>query len=458
MVDFLREAAGVVPSKRQLMWYDTAFYAFIHFGMNTFTDREWGDGTEPESLFAPARLDCRQWASALRDAGIRGMILTAKHHDGFCLWPSRFTEHSVKNAACRRDVVGEAAAACREAGLRFGIYLSPWDRNCACYGTPAYNDFYCAQLEELLTGYGELFCVWFDGACGEGPDGKKQEYDFPRYVQLVRKYQPDAVIFYDKGPDVRWCGNEAGNCRVSEWAVVPSELCALAPVQTGPGPLAGEGGLTGLYNTDRFVGGMSSILYSQGLSFVPSEVDTSIRPGWFWHSQEEPRPLRTLFEIYLGSVGGNACLNLNIPPDRDGLLDARDVARLMELRRLLDQEFGNPLEATVERQKDSYPTQPAYLVTLAHPVSRVKYVELQEEIEKGQRIETFRIEAVFHEGKNYPLYQGTTVGNRRICVLADPFAEQNRLLDSSGDQTDRLLVRVTAARGEVSLKQIRIYG
>lgn len=245
---------------------------------------------------------------------------------------------------------------------------------------------------------------------------------------------------------------------MSEWAVVPSELCPLAPVQTGPGPLAGEGDLAYLYNTDRFVGSVSNILYSKGLSFVPSEVDTSIRPGWFWHSQEEPRPLRTLFEIYLGAVGGNACLNLNIPPNRDGLLDERDVARLMELRHLLDQEFGNPLDATVKQQEGGYPTQPAYLITLEYPVSRVKYVELQEDIEKGQRIETFRIEAVFHEGNNYPLYQGTTVGNRRICALADPFAEQNRLLDSSGDRIDRLLVKVTAARGRVSLKQIKVYG
>lgn len=457
MVDFLREAAGVVPSARQRMWYDTAFYAFIHFGINTFTDREWGDGTEPESLFCPERLNCGQWAETLRAAGMKGMILTAKHHDGFCLWPSAYTEHSVKNAPCSRDVVGEAAQACREAGLRFGVYLSPWDRNCDLYGTPAYNDYYCNQLQELLTGYGELFCVWFDGACGEGPGGRKQEYDFSRYIALVRKYQPNAVIFYDEGPDVRWCGNEAGNCRVSEWAVVPSELCPLAPVQTGPGPLAGEGDLTYLYNTDRFVGSMSSILYSRGLSFVPSEVDTSIRPGWFWHSQEEPRSLRTLFEIYLGAVGGNACLNLNIPPNQDGLIDDRDVARLMELRRLLDQKFAHPVDAVVELQKDGYPTQPEYLVTLAHPVSKVKYVEILEDLERGQRIETFRIEAVADGGRNYPLYQGTTVGNRRICVMTDPFAEQNRLLDGGGDKLDRLLVKITAARGEVSLKQIRVY-
>ncbi len=457
MVEFLKEAAGVVPSERQLAWFDIGFYAFIHFGVNTFTDREWGDGTEPESIFNPEKLDCRQWAETVKAAGMKGMVLTAKHHDGFCLWPSKYTEHSVKNSPCKRDVVGEAALACREAGLKFGVYLSPWDRNSQYYGTPEYNDYYCNQLEELLTGYGELFCIWFDGACGEGPDGRKQEYDFPRYIRLIRKYQPNAVIFYDKGPDVRWCGNEAGSSRISEWAVVPGELCPMAAVQTGPGPMAAEGDMTYLYNTDAYVGAMSGILYSKGLAYIPAEVDTSIRSGWFWHKEEDPKPLRRLFQIYLGSVGGNACLNLNIPPDRDGLLDQRDVARLKELRELLDQELGHPLEATVEKRESGYPTQPEYLITLAHPVTKVKYVELSEDIAKGQRVEGFRVEAMFPDGNQFPLFQGTTIGNRKICVLTDPFAEQNKLIDDSGDKIDRLVVKVTAARDEVFLKDIRIF-
>lgn len=456
MIDFLKEAANVVPSRRQLMWFDTNFYAFIHFGVNTFTGREWGDGTEPESVFNPEKLDCRQWAKTLKEAGMKGMVLTAKHHDGFCLWPSRYTEHCVKNSPVNRDVVGEAAKACEEEGLRFGIYLSPWDRNSVYYGTPAYNDYYCNQLEELLTGYGKLFCVWFDGACGEGPDGKKQEYDFDRYIALIRKHQPDAVIFYDKGPDVRWCGNEAGIGRSAEWCVVPGELCPNSEVQTGPGPLAGEGDLSYLYNTDSFIGSMPNILYSRGLVFTPSEIDTSIRPGWFWHQEEEPRPLKKLFEIYINSVGGNACLNLNIPPTRDGLLDERDVARLKELRELLDRELGHPLEATVAKKDVGRPTQPEYLVTLAQPVSRIKYVELREDIAAGQKVETFRVEAISASGNQYPLYQGTTIGNRRICALVDPFADQNRLLDDSADKIDKLLIRITAARGEVSLKSITI--
>lgn len=455
MVDFLKEAAGVVPSPRQMKWFDVGFYAFIHFGVNTFTDREWGDGKEPEQIFDPKKLDCGQWARTIRDAGMKGMILTAKHHDGFCLWPSKYTEHSVKNAPGGRDVVGEAAKACQEAGIKFGVYLSPWDRNSKYYGTPEYNDYYCNQLEELLTGYGELFCVWFDGACGEGPNGKKQVYDFPRYISLIRKHQPDAVIF--GGPDVRWCGNEAGSSRASEWAVVPGELYEHSDIQTGPGPMAEEGVLDHLYSTDSAIGGISSILYSKGLAFLPAEVDTSIRPGWFWHEKEEPRPLKKLFQIYLGAVGGNTCLNLNIPPNRDGLLDERDVARLKELRSLLDQELGNPLDITVEKKLGGYATQPEYVVTLKNPVSKVRYVEIREDLTKGQRVENFKVEATFPDGGEYPLFQGTTIGNRKICAMTDPFAEQNRLLDNSGDKVEQLIIRVTAARDEVFLKSIRVF-
>ncbi len=457
MVSFLKEAAAVVPTKRQLDWFDMGFYAFVHFGMNTFTDREWGDGTEKEEWFAPTALDCDQWVETVKQAGMKGLILTAKHHDGFCLWLSKYTEHCVKNSPGAPDVVGEAARACKKGGIRFGVYLSPWDRNSPYYGTPAYNDYYCSQLEELLTGYGELFCVWFDGACGEGPNGKRQVYDFPRYVELIRRYQPQAVIFNDKGPDIRWCGNEAGVGRISEWSVVPGELCALAEKQTGPGPMAGEGSLSHLYNTDKFLGGLAGILYADSLAFVPAEVDTSIRKGWFWHEEEEPKSLEKLFQIYKASVGGNACLNLNIPPNREGRMDERDVKRLKELGELLRREFGTPLEASVEKLEGGYPTQPEYLIRLARPVSHVRHVILEEDIARGQRIENFRIEAMFESGSQFPLFQGTTVGHRKICTLTDPFAQQNRLLDDRADKIDRLLVRVTAARDEVLLKSVKVY-
>ena len=220
MPDFLKEAAHVRPTQNQLDWFDTETYAFIHFSPNTYTGLEWGTGKEPESVFSPTKLDCDQWVEAIKAAGMRGMVLTAKHHDGFCLWPSAFTEHSVKNSPFRGDVVREAAEACRRGNLKFGFYLSPWDRNSPLYGTPAYNDYFCSQLTELLTGYGEIFYVWFDGACGEGPNGKRQEYDWERYFELVHRLQPHAVIF--NGPDVRWCGNEAGKARYAEWAVVPA--------------------------------------------------------------------------------------------------------------------------------------------------------------------------------------------------------------------------------------------
>ena len=228
-----------MPSQRQLDWFEMERYAIVHFGVNTFTDREWGEGTEDEAIFDPKKLDCDQWVEAIKSAGLKGMILTAKHHDGFCLWPSKYTEHSVKNSPFQGDVVREAAEACRRGGIKFGFYLSPWDRNSKLYGTPAYNDYFCSQLEELLTGYGDIFCVWFDNACGEGEGGRKQVYDFPRYFEMIRKYQPNAVIFNDFGPDTRWCGNEAGVARHSEWAVVPERAVLLQRGADRPRPDGG---------------------------------------------------------------------------------------------------------------------------------------------------------------------------------------------------------------------------
>ena len=456
MKHFLKQAAHVKPTKRQLNWFETGFYAFIHFGVNTFTDREWGDGTEDEALFNPVHLDCNQWVAAVKAAGAKGMILTAKHHDGFCPWPSQYTEHSVKNSPCQRDVVKEAAEACRRGGIRFGVYLSPWDRNSRYYGTPEYNDYFCHQLTELLTQYGDLFCVWFDGACGEGPNGKRQEYDFPRYIELIRKYQPNAVIFNDAGPDTRWVGNEAGKARHAEWAVVPGELCFRSQIQTGPGPLAEEGSLSHAYNTEQELGSLSNILYSKGLVFTPSEVDMSIRKGWFWHKEEEPHSLERLFHTWLTSYGANACLNLNVPPNRDGLIDERDVRRLQELGDLIRREFAAPIPAKV-KQLDAPRTQPRYEVLFDQPVRSVKYVEIREDIAQGQRIETFQILADTHSGAQFPLYQGTCVGNRKICVLQDPFQEQNPLLNDARDYVEKLTLFVTSARDEVVLKEIKVY-
>ena len=457
MIEFIREAARVKPSQKQLDWFDMESYAFIHFGPNTFTDREWGNGSESESVFNPTKLDCDQWVEAIKAAGMKGMVLTAKHHDGFCLWPSKYTEHSVKNSPFKRDVVKEAAKACKRGNIKFGFYLSPWDRNSEYYGTPEYNDYFCNQLTELLTQYGDIFYVWFDNACGEGPNGKKQIYDFPRYIDLIHKYQPNAVIFNDFGPDIRWCGNEAGAARHAEWSVVPSELCYYSDVQTGPGPMASLGSLSYLYNTEQELGTMPNILYSKGLTFTPAEIDMSIRPGWFWHEKEEPHSLERLFRTYLVSVGANSCLNLNLPPNTEGLIDDRDVKRLKELGDLLKKEFGTALPAVVEKMTGEPPTQPIYTITLDHPAENLKYIVLKEDIAKGQRVESFRIMGEFASGEQYPLYQGTCIGHKKICQLQDPFAKQNPLINDSGDTVSRVKIQITAARDEVFLKEIKVY-
>ena len=433
MVEFLKEAARVVPSKRQLDWFEMERYAFVHYGVNTYTDREWGEGTEDEKIFNPTALDCDQWVEAVKSAGLKGLILTAKHHDGFCLWPSKYTEHSVKNSPYKGDVVREAAEACKRGGIKFGFYLSPWDRNSKYYGTPEYNDYFCNQLTELLTGYGDIFCVWFDNACGEGENGKKQEYDFPRYFELIRKYQPNAVIFNDFGPDTRWCGNEAGEARHAEWAVVPSELCFYSEVQTGAGPMAEDGSLSYMYNTNREIGTMPNILYSKGLVFAPAEIDMSIRPGWFWHENEEPHSLERLYNTYLRSCGANACLNLNVPPTREGKFDERDVKRLKEL--------GDLIRETTENRI---------------PVE-IGCVVLREDLTHGQRVEGFRILGIDEENKaDYALFEGTCIGNKHICELEDPFAVQNPLTGHTNKKLSGVRVQITAARDEVFMREIYI--
>ncbi len=458
MKEFLKEAAHVRPSQRQLDWYEMGSYAFVHFSPNTYTDREWGLGDEDEKIFNPVHLDCDQWVRAIKSAGMKGMVLTAKHHDGFCLWPSKYTEHSVKNCPLDIDVVKEASEACRRGGIKFGFYLSPWDRNNKLYGTDAYNDYFCNQLTELLTNYGEIFYVWFDNACGEGPNGKKQVYDFPRYIKLIRELQPGAVIFNDFGPDIRWCGNEAGIARHSEWAVVPKELCFYSDVQTGPAPMADMGDLSYMYNTDQEIGTLPTIMFSKGLTFTPAEINMSIRPGWFWHEQEEPHSLERLFRTYITSYGANACMHLNLPPNRDGLIDERDVQRLQEFGDLIRKEFGTPIPCTVEKEEGGSPLQPKYHIHFDEVRKDVKYIVLREDIAEGQRVESFKIMAHFPSGAQFPLYQGTVIGNRMICMLQDPFALQNPLIDDRrfpGFQD--LTLQITSARDEVIIKDIQVF-
>lgn len=412
-VTFLADAAHVKPSLRQIEWFRTGFYAFIHFTVNTYTGRQWGLGDEDPAIFNPTCLDCDAWVAAIKAAGMKGAVITAKHHDGFCLWPSKYTEHSVKNSPWKNgkgDVVRELADACRRGGIKFGFYLSPWDRHEKTYGTPAYNDYYANQLTELLTEYGEVFIVWQDNACGEGANGKRQVYDFDRFNSLVRKYQPNAVIYNDYGPDVRWCGNETGETRAAEWAIVPHELCHRAEKQTTGALL--PGGLKGIKNSDRDLGTLLNIQYSDGLCFAGAEVDTSIRPQWFYDKNDLPRTVDNLFDLYIRTVGGNACLNLNIPPMPNGRFDPVDEERLYALGERLREEFRNETAATLTKICDEGYGRSLYEIKFERPI-HPRYIELAENIAEGQRVECFQIRR--HRSDGAPSYAGLTIGARRIC-------------------------------------------
>ncbi len=303
---------GALPTQRQLNWQEMERYCFLHFTVNTFTDLEWGLGSEKESVFNPTNFDADQIVSTIANHGFKGAILTCKHHDGFCLWPSKYTEHSVKNSPWKNgkgDVVKEISAACKKYGIKFGIYLSPWDRNSALYGKSEYITYYRNQLRELLSNYGELFEVWLDGANGGtgyyGGANEKREidpktyYDWKNTFATIRKLQPNAVIFSDIGPDVRWCGNERGFVKDSCWATYT--------------PHGRNGDSPGFGYTNYTEGETGTI---NGENWIPAEVDVSIRQGWFYHPEEDKkvRSLESLKEIYFKSVGNGACWNLNVPP------------------------------------------------------------------------------------------------------------------------------------------------
>ncbi|MBV9879767.1 MAG: alpha-L-fucosidase [Gemmatirosa sp.] len=402
-----------VPTPAQLRWQRDELAMFLHFGVNTFTDREWGDGREDPAIFAPAALDARQWARSARAAGVRAMILTAKHHDGFCLWPTATTTHSVAGSPFRGghgDVVREFVDACRAEGLRAGLYLSPWDRNNAAYGdSPRYNDLYAAQLTELLTRYGPIAEVWFDGANGEGPNGKKQVYDWPRTWALVRRLQPDAVMFSDAGPDVRWCGNERGTAGDPNWSTVDPAAVPY-PGADGPGIIAA------LQHGDP-----------AGSVWRPAEVDVSIRPGWFHHAAEDAR-VRTvddLMELYFTSVGRNGKLLLNVPPTRDGLLHATDVARLAGFRARRDALFATPLAGRTTWRVTG-PRAAELEIELDVPAT-VSIARLGEDVTRGQRVARHTLSASDTRGAWRTLAQGTTIGFARLHRFEPGHARHLRL-------------------------------
>ncbi len=425
-------APVVTPTPQQLAWQEMEFNAFAHFTINTFTDREWGDGAEDPKLFNPAAFDARQWVKTCQEAGMKMIILTAKHHDGFCLWPTGTSEHSVKSSPWRGgrgDVVGEVSRACREGGLKLGLYLSPWDRHEPCYGTAAYNRFYLNQLRELLTGYGEITEIWLDGAKGKG--AKAMEYDFPAYHRMMRQLQPNAVIFSDAGPDVRWIGNERGIAGETCWSMMDRSKVTIGKAD---GKYLNRGD-------------------PDGPHWVPGECDVSIRPGWFYHASQDDRvkSLKSLLDIYYQSVGRNGLLLLNVPPDRRGLFHETDVARLRELRSVLDETFktnlaaGKPVQA--DRVRHGSPAfgpdkivdgDPATYwtadegdksATLEIDLGRAATfdrVMIQEHIPLGQRVKSFRLEARETRGWR-TIAEATTIGYKRLLRLPAVTTDRVRL-------------------------------
>ncbi len=451
-----------LPSQAQLAWHEMEMNAFIHFTINTFTDLEWGMGSESPALFNPHQADPEQWVTVLRETGFKGVILTCKHHDGFCLWPSAFTEHSVKNSPFQEgkgDLVKDLSTACQQNGLKFGVYLSPWDRNHARYGMPEYITYYRNQLKELFTQYGPVFEMWFDGANGgtgyygganekRSIDGRNY-YDWPKTLDLVRSLQPDVIFFSDAGPGVRWVGNERGIAGETNWSCITPDTL-----------YAGKPGIEKLLNEGD----------ENGTSWIPAETDVSIRPGWFYHEKENSRVKSpaALFEIYLTSVGRGSLLLLNVPPDKRGLIHENDIKSLRGFRELLDREFKTNLAdhalisaSTVrggasrygadkvnDGNKETYWATDDNLATGTleidfGTVKTLNYILLQEYIKLGQRVKSFNIE-VLRNGKWERAAEATTIGYKRILRIKPV-------------ETSRVRINITASRACPLISNVEIF-
>ena len=429
----------LVPTAQQLEWQQMEFTAFLHFGMNTFTGNEWGHGTDSPELFNPSELDCEQWVKALKDGGFKMALITAKHHDGFCLWPTATTEYSVKNSPWKDgkgDVVRELRDACEKYGMKFGVYLSPWDRNAVSYGdSPAYNKFFIEQLTELLSNYGEVHEVWFDGACGEGPNGKKQEYDWTAILAKIRELQPHAVTAI-MGDDVRWVGNEGGMGRDTEWSAT----------MMAPGSYTHKNeamAALGIDNMSKDLGSRELLAKAQEAYWYPSEVDVSIRPGWFYHADQDERvrSLANLVNIYYRSVGCNSVLLLNIPPDRRGLIHEVDVQRIKELSDYIGKTFannyvenGNQMWQAEAGQSKEYNVKAGAMVNT---------FLIQEDIAQGQRVEDFLVE-VYSNGAWQYAAEGTTVGYKRLLRFSDC-------------QPEKIRVTLRGARATANISNVGLY-
>lgn len=440
-------AANIVPTPRQLRWQQLELTAFFHFGVNTFTGKEWGTGKEDPKIFNPAKLDAEQWVKTVKEAGFRQVIITAKHHDGFCLWPTKTTGHSVKNSLWKNgkgDVVKEVADACKKLDIGFGVYLSPWDMNAPIYGTPAYNDFFVKQLTELLTWYGKVDEVWFDGANGEGPNGKKQVYDFNRWYQLIRDMQPAATIAI-MGPDVRWVGTETGVGRAQEWSVVPTNQLnqqSIAESSQKDMVFKPQGDMMG-----ADLGSRAKIKNAKGLVWYPAETDVSIRPGWFYHKAEDGKVKtpKHLMDIYFTSVGMNSVLLLNIPPNKDGLIEQADINSLQQWTADRKKTFSKNLikcasikssnAINVQSIKDGKNN--THLTTKGTDTATTIYIKLcgkktfnilslQENIRIGQRVEKFS--AWYDDNGSWKKFtEGTTIGYKRLLKFENTTSEKIKI-------------------------------
>lgn len=413
-----------VPTTQQLKWHNSEYYLFAHFGPNTFTDKEWGHGDEPEDIFNPTDLDCRQWCRIAKEAGATGIIITAKHHDGFCLWPSKYSKHTVRESKWKNgkgDVLKELSAACKEYGLNFGVYISPWDRNHPDYGTEKYNDVFVNMMKELFTNYGPITELWWDGANGEGPNGKKQVYDWKRFKETVRKLSPATVVFSDVGPDIRWVGNEKGIAGTTNWNTLSIE--GFTPGLGAPS--------TDTLNTGN----------KYGTHWIPAECDVSIRPGWFYHAEEDNKVKspQELFQLYLKSVGRGATLLLNIPPDRRGKFHANDSAALVGFKQLRNKNFSNNL---LQNEKINYAI-PAITIQLKQS-QKMNCVVLSENLKRGQQISKFSISFYDKAKKIITTINGTTVGRKRIISFPQVAASS-------------FTVTIEEAKGRATFGSIKAY-
>ncbi len=432
-----------LPTKYQQAWHDMEYYWFFHFGPNTFTGKEWGHGDEKEEVFNPSQFDARQWVRVAKAAGAKGVIITAKHHDGFCLWPSKYSKHTIRESKWRNgngDVLKELSLACKEYGIKFGVYLSPWDRNHPDYGTEKYNDVFINMMKEIFSGYGPIWEFWWDGANGEGPNGKKQVYDFKRFEKVVRQLSPQTIVFSDIGPDCRWVGNENGFAGTTNWNYLDT-----AGFKRG----AGSPSTDTLNIGNRF-----------GSTWIPAECDVSIRPGWFYHKEEDAK-VKTpneLFQLYLKSVGRGANFLLNVPPDGRGLVNENDSAAAVGFYELRKKNFANDLfkneagffgKAGIQKRISAisdgnaatvYPMQGGESsagIKLKSP-KKINCIVLREDLKKGQHCAAFKLILTDKNKQQVKEIEGTTIGRKRILTF--PAVEVSSVELSITDQDGTTLI------------------